>query len=98
MSECGDNHANEHNHTSGNCHDLLASLSEYVDGSLQAELCQEIERHLHDCNKCRVVVNTLKKTVELYHDTAEDGGMPDEVRRRLFVRLELKDFIAKADE
>ena len=98
MSECGNNHANEHNHTGGNCHDLLASLSEYVDGSLQAELCQEIERHLHECNKCRVVVNTLKKTVELYQDTAEDCGMPDEVRRRLFVRLELKDFIAKADE
>lgn len=98
MSECGDNHANDHNSIGGNCHELLAGLSEYVDGSLQAELCQEIERHLRECNKCRVVVNTLKKTVELYQDTAEDCDMPDEVRRRLFARLELKDYIAKADE
>lgn len=88
MSEMDDH---EHTH----CHDLLNSLSDYVDGTLQAELCQEIERHLRDCNKCRVVVNTLKKTVELYHDAADDAPMPDEVRKRLFARLELKDFIAK---
>lgn len=84
---------NEHAHT--HCHDFLTSLSDYVDGSLKAELCHEIERHLRECNKCRVVVNTLKKTVELYHDSAEDAPMPDDVRKRLFARLELKDFIAK---
>lgn len=84
---------NEHDH----CHDLLSSLSEYVDGELRADLCLEIERHLRDCNKCRVVVNTLKKTVELYHDSADGSSMPDEVRKRLFVRLELKDFISKEE-
>jgi anti-sigma factor RsiW len=98
MSDCSDKPTGDHDHDSGHCHDLLSSLSEYVDGNLQAELCQEIERHLHDCNKCRVVVNTLKKTVELYQDVAVDVAMPDEVRQRLFVRLELKDFIAKVDE
>lgn len=84
---------NEHTHS--NCQELLSSLSEYVDGSLQADLCDAIERHLRDCNTCLVVVNTLKKTVELYHESADQSPMPDEVRKRLFVRLELKDFIAK---
>lgn len=82
----------EHAH----CHDLLSNLSEYVDGDLQVELCQEIERHLLGCQKCRVVVDTLKKTVELYQDTGDNAPIPDDVRQRLFVRLELKDFIAKA--
>lgn len=105
MKKCGDHTAGDnstgehhsHEHSGGSCHELLSSLSEYVDGSLQAELCEEIERHLHECNKCKVVVNTLKKTVELYHDSADDCGMPDEVRQRLFMRLDLKDYLAKAD-
>jgi anti-sigma factor RsiW len=99
MNDCGENTAGGEHTARGHehCHDLLSSLSEYVDGSLQEELCQEIERHLHECSKCRVVVNTLKKTVELYHDTAEDASIPDEVRQRLFVRLELKDFIIKKE-
>jgi anti-sigma factor (TIGR02949 family) len=89
MNGCAD----EHEH--GNCHELISSLSEYVDGSLQAEICQEIERHLRECHKCRVVVNTLKKTVELYQETADDAAMPEAVRERLFKRLELKDYILK---
>lgn len=82
---------NEHTH----CHDLLSSLSEYVDGSLPAEFCNELERHLRDCQKCRIVVNTLKKTVELYQDTAGDAPMPEAVRQRLFACLDLNDFISK---
>ena len=55
----------EHVHTP-HCKQLLGNLSEYIDGDLQAELCAEIEAHLKDCDNCRVVINTLKKTVELY--------------------------------
>ena len=31
-----------------NCHHLLGSLSEYVNGDLKDEICQEIERHAAD--------------------------------------------------
>ena len=37
------------------------TLGEYVDGTLSEELCAELERHMKDCQRCRVVVNTLKK-------------------------------------
>jgi anti-sigma factor RsiW len=83
----------EHEH--GKCHDLINSLSDYVDGSLNEALCVELERHLKGCNRCRVVIDTLKKTVELYHSTAEAPSLPEDVRQRLFVRLELDDFINK---
>jgi predicted anti-sigma-YlaC factor YlaD len=78
------------------CKQLLGSLSEYIDGELQADLCAKIEEHLKDCNNCRIVVNTLRKTVELYEQTAEPAGLPDAVRERLFLKLELKDFLKKA--
>ncbi len=75
-----------------NCKSLLASLSDYVDGVAQEELCREIERHLSECENCRVVVDTLKKTISLYH-AVSDTELPAEVRERLFVRLNLEDFL-----
>jgi predicted anti-sigma-YlaC factor YlaD len=85
----------EHVH-SPQCKQLLGSLSDYIDSELQADLCAKIEEHLKDCNNCRIVVNTLRKTVELYEQTAEPAGLPDAVRERLFLKLELKDFLKKA--
>ena len=75
------------------CHHLLDSLSEYVDGALGEGLCIEIERHLAGCENCKVVVDSLRKTVYLYHVTAPPPEVPDDVRQRLFVRLELDDFL-----
>ena len=31
------------------CKALLGSLSDYVDGTAEAELCRELERHLAEC-------------------------------------------------
>lgn len=79
-----------------NCHNLLNSLSDFVDGSLETELCIEIERHLADCENCQVVVDSLRKTIYLYHITAQDSAdMPSDVRQRLFHRLNLDEFIQK---
>lgn len=80
----------EHEH----CYHLLGSLSEFVDGSLENELCAEIERHLAGCENCRVVVDTLQRTITLYHTTAQEPAtIPEDVRQRLFLRLDLEDFI-----
>ena len=74
------------------CESLLSSLSDYVDGTAQDEICRELERHLSDCENCRVVVDTLKKTVYLYQ-TNPDNDLPTDVRERLFKRLNLDDFL-----
>ena len=75
-----------------NCKSLLGSLSDYVDGTAQEELCRELERHLADCEDCRIVVDTLKKTVYLYHAN-KDSDLPVDVRERLFKRLNLEDYL-----
>lgn len=76
-----------------NCKHLLDSLSDYVDGTLDETICDEIERHLGDCEDCQVVVNTLEKTVYLYHKTAEPQVVPQDVKQRLFKKLDLEDFL-----
>lgn len=75
------------------CHDLIETLSDYVDGSLNPVLCEELERHLRECPNCRIVVNTLKKTIELYQKETQEETLPHDVRERLFRRLDLTSFL-----
>jgi anti-sigma factor (TIGR02949 family) len=81
----------EHNHQ--NCDELLGSLSAYIDGELSPELCHELEKHLADCDNCRVVLNTTKRTIDLVQDPVEKSDLPEDVRERLFKRLKLDDFL-----
>ncbi|MEN6410612.1 MAG: zf-HC2 domain-containing protein [Anaerolineaceae bacterium] len=79
---------NEHPKT---CQSLLASISDYVDGTLAESLCAELEKHLSECDDCTIVVNTLRKTVELYQ-TASPEEVPSDVRTRLFACLNLDEY------
>ncbi len=75
------------------CRSLLASLSDYIDGTLEEQICREIERHMVECPDCRVVVDTLRKTIYLYHATSEEEAMPADVRQRLYRRLNLDEYL-----
>lgn len=76
----------------GTCREWLGSLSDYVDGTLEETLCVEIERHMQNCENCRVVIDTLRKTISLYQSTASTS-IPDKVRERLYQRLQLDEFL-----
>ncbi len=80
-------------HVHQNCESLLGSLSEYIDGGLSPELCREIEKHLAECENCRVVLNTTRRTIDLVHAPVEKPDLPDDVRERLFKRLNLDDYL-----
>ena len=71
------------------CQRLLGQLSDYVDGELERTMCEEIERHLADCQNCRVVVDTLGKTVALYRAQGQDP-VPGDVQERLYKILNLE--------
>ena len=74
------------------CKSLLGSLSDYVDGTAKEEICRELEQHLSGCEDCRIVVDTLKKTVYLYHSNT-DTDLPADVRERLFKKLNLDEHL-----
>lgn len=75
------------------CRHLLDSLSEYIDCELGDQLCEELERHLSSCEDCRIVVDTLRKTIYLYRVTSEPKPVPAEVRQRLYHRLNLDEYL-----
>ena len=75
------------------CQSLLSYLSDFMDGELSPDLCEQIENHLAECHDCTVVVDTLRKTISLYHTSAANPEeLPGVVRERLFRTLHLDDF------
>ena len=64
------------------CRQVVDKISEYLDGELDPELVQELERHLEHCEDCRIVVDTTHKTVEIFYRT-EPAALPEDVRERL---------------
>lgn len=80
-------------HKHEDCRQLLDSLSGYHDGEIPQALCDEIEEHMKDCDNCRIVVDTLGKTISLYQAISEEITVPDDVRQRLFHRLNLDEFL-----
>jgi hypothetical protein len=65
-----------------NCSELLAVLSEYVDGPIDPGVCAELQQHLTQCIPCRVVVDNLRQTITLYRN-GKPFDMPAGFRSRL---------------
>jgi predicted anti-sigma-YlaC factor YlaD len=66
----------------GKCEDLIGELSDYLDGELEPELCKKLEKHLSGCGNCRLMVDTMKKTVQLCRDgSCED--LPEDLQQKL---------------
>ena len=70
-----------------NCDDLKTLLSEYLDDAAAVELCQEVERHLHDCGPCEVEIDAIRKTILIYKSDSGCKPLSDSARRRLFTVL-----------
>jgi len=68
------------------CKKILQELNLYIDGELEKELCQQLEAHLKDCNRCRIVLDTTKRTIEFYRDQTP-LDLPNDVRDRLHASL-----------
>lgn len=81
----------EHDHNR-DCRRMLGELSKYLDGEASEELCAEIEQHMANCEDCRIVVDTLGKTVLLYRDLPQPT-MPAEARERLYQSLDLGSYL-----
>lgn len=79
------------------CSELLKSIGDYLDGDISPEICAELEEHIKGCENCRVVVDTMKKTIYLYHSQAENHNIPGDVKENLFHKLELHNYNKESD-
>ncbi|MFQ5927120.1 MAG: anti-sigma factor family protein [Terriglobia bacterium] len=65
-----------------NCKQLMRELTDYLDGQLDPAVVKTLEQHLSDCDDCHIVVDTTRKTIELYCN-CQPLPLPLDVRQRL---------------
>lgn len=69
-----------------NCKKVINELSSYLDSALDASVRADLEQHLAGCEDCRLVVDTTRKTIQIFCN-AEPVPLPVEVRDRLHAAL-----------
>ena len=65
-----------------NCKGVIRELSSYLEGDLDVTVLSEFEVHLTRCDDCRLIVDTTRKTIDIYCK-AEPVPLPEDVRTRL---------------
>jgi anti-sigma factor RsiW len=68
------------------CAELLATLNEYVEGTVDPAICEEFEKHIAGCNPCQVVVDNIRQTITLYRE-GKPYQLPLQFRQRLHSAL-----------
>jgi len=74
------------------CEEILREISNYIDDDVTPELRRQVERHLGDCRRCTVLVNTTRKTLTLVADHCAmelPKGVSERLMKQLAARLEL---------
>lgn len=66
------------------CSEIYDLLPDYLDtDEKREELCKAIEEHLSVCHDCQIYVDTVKKTIMLYHESDRVVNMPMRVSEQL---------------
>jgi hypothetical protein len=68
------------------CSEFLALLDDLMDDSLTPEVRADFEQHLRGCGHCEVILNTTKKTIEIYR-SHEIYDLPAGLRERLHAAI-----------
>jgi len=71
-----------------NCNDLLRQLTEYAEGTLDADLCELIDRHMRECTPCAGLQNDLEDLRRLCREGSDRPQLPAALRARLAAMLE----------
>ena len=65
------------------CAQLDDRLTELMEGTLPADVCEEVNRHLAECRDCQLVRQDLEDLARLCREAATPTTMPDDVRHRV---------------
>jgi anti-sigma factor RsiW len=65
-----------------NCTDFLAKLTDYFDGQIDPALMAEVKAHLGCCHHCEVVVDTTRKTIDVYRGN-QVYELPEDIASRM---------------
>jgi len=72
------------------CRQLFAALSDYMDGMIDDAMCDEMDRHLRDCEPCQAFLVSLKNAVAQCRAYAPpcDATRAEQLRKELLPKYE----------
>ncbi len=71
------------------CKEFLQEISDFLDENVDQELRQKLETHISHCPNCFVILDTTKKTIQVYKGI-DAQPIPADVHQRLMVAIEKK--------
>jgi len=71
------------------CKEFLKELNDYLDETVDQELRRHIEAHITQCPNCFVILDTTKKTIQVYKGV-QPQTLPPDVQARLMKAVERK--------
>jgi anti-sigma factor RsiW len=71
------------------CKQFLQELNDYLDEVVDGDLRQRIEVHITECPNCFVILDTTKKTIQVYKGM-QPKALPEDVQSRLLKAVERK--------
>jgi len=78
---------NKHIHTHG---DIGQQLREQLGRDIDADIIESVAQHMQKCPDCKIYIDSVLETVNLYKVTESEQSLPQEVSERLFKTLDLK--------
>lgn len=71
------------------CKEFMQELSDYLDEAVDVEVRRKIEVHITECPNCFVILDTTRKTIQVYKGM-QPQVLPQEVQARLMKAVERK--------
>lgn len=64
------------------CKKLITELSNFLDNEVDPALRRELEEHMSGCPDCRVILDTTRRTIQIYRG-CEPYPLPQSLHDRL---------------
>ncbi len=72
-----------------NCNQVIAELANYLDDQIAAEIRRELEFHLAQCQTCRALFDSTRKTITIVTES-RSFELPESVSARILERIKTK--------
>ena len=71
------------------CKDFLNELNDYLDEAVGPDVRQQLQAHVNECPSCWVVVDTTKRTIQVYKGQ-QAQEIPADIHDRLMSAVQKK--------
>ncbi len=69
-----------HNHK--HCREFPDRMAAYLDGELDQEIIEQVEKHIKECNPCKECLQSVRKVKQILQSSPKPD-IPEDIKTRL---------------